>query len=162
MLAPAKKTVKRNWSREVAGVLGQVFADHPDAELTLDDIYHHAMDSGRIPQEYIEGVHETALKKAFGRILRMAKIASGDGRDVRQFQSYTEFVQGENGEELQLHFWRDIRHMSRGQMMVAVNERMVHIEGAKTMLVTDVEFWNENVRRPRERRIQLDFAFAEG
>lgn len=151
------KSAKRNWAREVGSVLAQVFVEHPNAELTLDDVYRLAMQGGKIPREYIQGVHEKALKRAIGQILRSAKIRTADGRDARQFQSYTQMLQSEDGEEIQLHFWRDIRKMNRSQMLVAARERAANIQGAKESLLTDIEYWNGNVRAPGERQIKLEF-----
>ena len=149
------KTAKRNWRQEVGSVLAQVFADHPDEELTLGDVYDHAMGSGRIPAEYIEGVQEVALRREFGRILRASKLETADGRDVRRYQSYMVFVQTRDGKEVQRHLWKDIREMSPAEMTKSAKQRKGHIAGAEQSLQADLDFWNERVRARGQRRIQL-------
>jgi len=155
MSASTHKPAKRNWSQEVSRVLAQIFVDHAAEEMTLGDVYKYALATRRIPAEYIEGVHEKALKREFGRILRTARLHTSEGIDARQYQSYVRFTQDDDGNEVQQHFWKDIRQMDRREMVAAAMDRKSHITDSLESLEADVEYWNRNVRKPGERKIQL-------
>jgi len=127
--------------------------------LSINSVYRYALEAGNVPQEYIEGVQETALKSAFRKLLSSVKIEMEDGTTIRQYQSYRRFVQTEDGQEIQQDLWKDIHEMSYGEMVSAVKQRRRNIKGAVDSLKADVGYWNSNVRNKGSKRIQLAFDF---
>lgn len=136
-------------------MLAAIIAEHPNEELTVDDITKLA--ATRINREWLDAFRDTAVKKLFSQILNRSKIKREDGSTVRKFQSYTKFVQTDEGRERQLNIWKDIDSMSYAQMVIVAKERKRHIEDSRASLTNDLDYWNTNVRKPGERKIQLDF-----
>lgn len=155
----AAKSVRRNYKKEVAGIIGSICQSHDGEDLTLDEIYNHVLRSNRLPTEYVEGVRDRALKKEFGRILRSATLVLSNGKTCRQFQSFTRKQLDDTEESVQLHLWKDIRQLDRHEMLQVTRERKSLLQGGIDSLSADVDFWNEHVRKPGERRIQLDLNF---
>jgi len=148
---------RRNFAKEVRQVLRDLFAEHPNDDLTPSDIERLAMESGKLPADWIGMVRDAALGKELRQIARSWTFKNEHGDEVRMLQSYRTFAQTDEGEEVQQTFWRDIHTMNRRQMLLSYQGRKAHARDVDRKADIDLQYWNEVVApKLGEQPIQLD------
>lgn len=154
---PRQKGSKSQSEQKVRKILSDIFRRRPDQDLTKSDVVGLVMQSRRVPQEWMEAIHERAVSNEIGRILRSEKFSTEHGAELRVYQSYKAFVQVD-GKEVQKQFWRDIHTMNRRQMTACLRARGALAKDILKQAEATRAYWNNYVapttgEKPIQKRL---------
>ena len=133
-----------------------VYTKYPKAEMEKVDVFRIAVDSGDIPQEWIDNVHSMALYTAFSSLCRKTRFKDDEGNMVPRLITYRKWYHMD-GREIPKWMMMPIEKCGFHEMHEYATRQKISIKADQTRLRLTLRYWNRYVRPEGEKRVVVRF-----